>query len=201
MHRRSNMPDAIRVTDGVQLVWYPRSRFSSLFSHLELAVDGTLWAADLKLTQEGRLENRKFASQMGGRGFFVFSIQVSKSEFLKLRRDLAEAEGIRRLHTCASGACDFLSRQGINIPFPFSTSPALTAIYLTIAKYSGSNRISKIEWIGQRHWRQFMTAQPAVELALTYKGVQYFYALVVTLIDKSGNVIKAVVPLAVQFSP
>lgn len=180
-----------QLTNEVQIVWYPNSRYWVL-SHLELAVDGTLWAADLNLTREGQLENRRIATRMGGRGFLSFHFKVTQFEFIKLRNDLQEGEGKYRLRTCSGGACHFLARNtGVNIPFPFSISPTLVAVYSTILKAAGSNRIEKIEWVGPKNWREFLTIQPIVELGLAFSGG---YAIVVTVIDKLGHPIRMLIP-------
>lgn len=195
-HERQASADA--PTPDVQLVWYPNSR-SIIFSHLELAVDGTLWASNLTLTREGGLENRKVASRLGGRGFLVFHLRVGAEQYQNLQKDLTEAEGRMRLHTCSSGACNFLRKSaGLTIPFPFSLSPTMTATYVSILRAVGSKKIDRIEWVGPRNWRQFLTTQPAAEIAATvgvYKGFEYSFGFLVTMIDKLGHPARLIVPV------
>ena len=77
----------------------------------------------------------------------VFWIKASPEEIFRLKEYVESSPKLDQ--NCVGGVCSALNKfTGITIPFPFNQVPALTAIYLILAKKMGydAGRIEKIQF-------------------------------------------------------
>lgn len=160
--------DKAHIKGLVSYIYYPSQR-GDVQGHSELEIEGTSYtltnATDVRDIIKGLVfypfqrrdaqeqvnRNKPLSrmiewTRMGfGLPFFRFNISVTPNQLNELRKGISITSSI----TCSVGAAKALKQYAnFKIPLPLAISPLASAIYLTVAKKLGSQRIYQIESYG-----------------------------------------------------
>lgn len=190
--------DEAEIEKEVQIIWYPNSDYFYI-SHVNIIVDKIVWDSNERNNVKSNEEATERSARGNGKGYLSFHLKVSPNEFQNISTYLRTSNDKLHGRNCSRGACYIVTKNsGIVIPFPFSQVPTLMASYLTLTKKMGYSRVTKIEWVGKKNLKQFLTIQPFAELVYTFIGGSVVGGLTFLGYDLAQNLIKTVVPVVLS---
>ncbi len=135
------------VAQKLAVVWLPYTGF--VYTTSNIAIDETVWNTSRRYFIRDQFPAFKNLLAQRRLGYFSFEIRASQAQIDELKGFLEQR--LRHDETCAGGTCLALSQMNIlNIPFPFSRSPILQALYLSVLRMVPGSRVVSISFHGSR---------------------------------------------------
>lgn len=162
----------------VSYIYYPSQKEHPFFGHSELEIEGASYTLMSDSNRKVRPLSKMIHASLFGTGFpfLRFNISVTPNQLQKMRECAPKTGGI----ICSMSALKPLSQYAdFKVPLPFTISPLMSAIYLTVAKKLSSQRISCIEFYGTENSLKNLSKAitgVAVESIFIYSGLNLIFS-------------------------
>lgn len=165
------------LTENIHILYYPNNGLD--LTRVDIEVEGIIWNASGGYGKTGDYQARlRAAKRFDHLNMLNYQISITESELKNIKEYLSVREGRRELQSCVSGLCKLLrNNTGINIPFPFTQVPSLSALYLRVYNKLSKRRVKAVEYFGNNQVKTFIRSKSipleVITIATLYKLVEF----------------------------